>query len=176
MQFELEARADRRAENSTLYCFRRRYAMRPPFRIPLRNLRRRRKKKPFGFFRWRREWDSNPRDRKVKRFSRPPRYDRFDIPPYLIVKYHYTARVFAGDCIQPKYSITSAPDCQYFFENALGELVGLSMICYTEAQKIIESSFGRIPVKRAHGKVIVFAKMNRKLRLKVLNEKNECVA
>ena len=88
MQFELEARADRRAENSTLYCFRRRYAMRPPFRIPLRNLRRRRKKKPFGFFRWRREWDSNPRDRKVKRFSRPPRYDRFDIPPYLIVKYH----------------------------------------------------------------------------------------
>ena len=125
------------------------------------------KKKPFGFFRWRREWDSNPRDRKVKRFSRPPRYDRFDIPPYLIVKYHYTARVFAGDCIQPKYSITSAPDCQYFFENALGELVGLSMICYTEAQKIIESSFGRIPVKRAHGKVIVIAKMNRKLRLKV---------
>ena len=47
------------------------------------------------------------------------------------------------------------------------KLVGLSMICYTEAQKIIESSFGRIPVKRAHGKVIVFAKMNRKLRLKV---------
>ena len=41
------------------------------------------------------------------------------------------------------------------------------MICYTEAQKIIESSFGRIPVKRAHGKVIVIAKMNRKLRLKV---------
>ena len=87
---------------------------------------------------------------------------RFDIPPYCCA-----ARVFAGDCIHPKYSITSAPDCQYFFENALGELVGLSMICYTEAQKIIESSFGRIPVKRAHGKVIVFAKMNRKLRLKV---------
>ena len=43
MQFELEARADRRAENSTLYCFRRRYAMRPPFRIPLRILRRRKK-------------------------------------------------------------------------------------------------------------------------------------
>ena len=40
MQFELEARADRRAENSTLYCFRRRCAMRPPFRIPLRILRR----------------------------------------------------------------------------------------------------------------------------------------
>ena len=31
---------------------------------------------------WRREWDSNPRDVAVKRFSRPPRYDRFDIPAY----------------------------------------------------------------------------------------------
>ena len=41
------------------------------------------------------------------------------------------------------------------------------MICYTEAQKIIESSLRRIPVKRAHGKVIVIAKMNGKLRLKV---------
>ena len=48
MQFELEARADRRAENSTLYCFRRRYAMRPPFRIPLRNLRRPKKRRAKG--------------------------------------------------------------------------------------------------------------------------------
>ena|GEM_PF-3430517 len=30
---------------------------------------------------WRREWDSNPRAREGKRFSRPPRYDHFDIPP-----------------------------------------------------------------------------------------------
>ena len=30
---------------------------------------------------WRREWDSNPRDVAVKRFSRPPRYDRFDTSP-----------------------------------------------------------------------------------------------
>ena len=41
------------------------------------------------------------------------------------------------------------------------------MICYTEAQKFIESSLRRIPVKRAHGKVVVFTKMNGKLRLKV---------
>ena len=75
---------------------------------------------------------------------------------------------FAGDCIQPKYSITSAPDCQYFFENALGELVGLSMICYTEAQKIIESSLRRIPVKRVHGKVVVFAKVNGKLSFEIV--------
>ena len=33
---------------------------------------------------WRRVWDSNPRDIAVKRFSRPPRYDRFDNPPCFI--------------------------------------------------------------------------------------------
>ena len=32
---------------------------------------------------WRRVWDSNPRAREGKRFSRPPRYDRFDNPPYM---------------------------------------------------------------------------------------------
>ena len=30
---------------------------------------------------WRRMRDSNPRDREVKWFSRPPRYDRFANPP-----------------------------------------------------------------------------------------------
>ena len=33
-------------------------------------------------FSWRRMRDSNPRGREPKRFSRPPRYDRFDNPPY----------------------------------------------------------------------------------------------
>ena len=32
-------------------------------------------------FAWRRKRDSNPRGLSPKRFSRPPRYDRFDIPP-----------------------------------------------------------------------------------------------
>ena len=32
---------------------------------------------------WRRERDSNPCGRVPKRFSRPPRYDHFDIPPYM---------------------------------------------------------------------------------------------
>ncbi len=32
---------------------------------------------------WRRVWDSNPRDVAVKQFSRLPRYDRFDNPPYI---------------------------------------------------------------------------------------------
>ncbi len=34
-----------------------------------------------AFLLWRREWDSNPRALSDKRFSRPPRYDHFDIPP-----------------------------------------------------------------------------------------------
>ena len=55
--------------------------------------------------------------------------------------------------------------------------VGLSMICYTEAQKIIESSLRREPVKRAHGKVIVFAKMDGKLSFEVVEgvERMSCV-
>ena len=32
----------------------------------------------------RREWDSNPRALADKRFSRPPRYDHFDISPYVV--------------------------------------------------------------------------------------------
>ena len=37
---------------------------------------------PRGAFAWRRQRDSNPRGVAPKRFSRPPRYDRFDMPPY----------------------------------------------------------------------------------------------
>ena len=38
---------------------------------------------------WRRMGDSNPRARKGKRFSRPPRYDHFDNPPYLMTLIYY---------------------------------------------------------------------------------------
>ena len=34
---------------------------------------------------WRRQRDSNPRGLSPKRFSRPPRYDRFDMPPYILL-------------------------------------------------------------------------------------------
>ena len=33
--------------------------------------------------------DSNPRARKGKRFSRPPRYDHFDNPPYHLTLLYY---------------------------------------------------------------------------------------
>ena len=42
-----------------------------------------RKRSVFKAFWWRRERDSNPCGRVPKRFSRPPRYDHFDIPPYM---------------------------------------------------------------------------------------------
>ena len=35
----------------------------------------------------RRGWDSNPRALSDKRFSRPPRYDHFDISPYAILRF-----------------------------------------------------------------------------------------
>ena len=41
----------------------------------------------FDLFIQRREWDSNPRALSDKRFSRPPRYDRFDISPNVLVYY-----------------------------------------------------------------------------------------
>ena len=43
---------------------------------------RRQKKSAKGTLVWRRERDSNPCEIALKRFSRPPRYDHFDIPPY----------------------------------------------------------------------------------------------
>ena len=48
---------------------------------------------------WRRARDSNPRGLAPKRFSRPPRYDHFDMPPYC-ARYDNTA---SGLC-QPRQS------------------------------------------------------------------------
>ena len=52
-----------------------------PSRLRLRHI----KNAPeMGAFAWRRRRDSNPRGLSPKRFSRPPRYDRFDTPAYFI--------------------------------------------------------------------------------------------
>ena len=46
-------------------------------------------------FFWRREWDSNPRGLSPKRFSRPPRYDRFDISPNIqFVEYYSQSLIY----------------------------------------------------------------------------------
>ena len=52
----------------------------------------------------RREWDSNPRALADKRFSRPPRYDHFDISPYIVVCLWCFLTADASDILAPKYS------------------------------------------------------------------------
>ena len=46
----------------------------------------------------RREWDSNPRALADKRFSRPPRYDHFDISPYNVFQ-HFLCCFVSACCI-----------------------------------------------------------------------------
>ena len=46
----------------------------------------------------RREWDSNPRALADKRFSRPPRYDHFDISPYVVFQ-HFLCCFVSACCI-----------------------------------------------------------------------------
>ena len=60
---------------------------------------------PLSF--WRRRRDSNPRGLSPKRFSRPPRYDRFDTPAYsyIIPKYHSVVNAFFGLTEKNKCSI-----------------------------------------------------------------------
>ena len=50
----------------------------------------------FKVFNKRREWDSNPRALADKRFSRPPRYDHFDISPDVC---KYTHQPFLCQCL-----------------------------------------------------------------------------
>ena len=61
----------------------------------------------FILFKQRREWDSNPRALSDKRFSRPPRYDHFDISPYSLFS------VFALLCQRKTYSIIELRTCQH---------------------------------------------------------------
>lgn len=74
--------------------------------------------------------------------------------------YHSVGKKASGRRI-----IFAAPDCRRVSGM---QIVGLSMISYTETQKIKESSFRREPVKWTHRKVIVIAKMNSKLCFEVL--------
>ena len=47
----------------------------------------------------RREWDSNPRALADKRFSRPPRYDHFDISPYNIMIFNIFCAVLSAHVV-----------------------------------------------------------------------------
>ena len=63
----------------------------------------------YSVFDKRREWDSNPRALADKRFSRPPRYDHFDISPYTLFS---VRRVSVR---RKMYSIIKSFCCQYKF-------------------------------------------------------------
>ncbi len=68
-----------------------------------------------SFF-WRRVWDSNPRGITPKRFSRPPRYDRFDNPPYIIVaEIPVSSLLFVSAA--PRYALLRCPKCSARFRS-----------------------------------------------------------
>ncbi len=58
---------------------------------------------------WRREWDSNPREIALKRFSRPPRYDHFDIPPYMKLRLRRNHRIikFSEIFLEMRFCVVS---------------------------------------------------------------------
>ena len=61
----------------------------------------------------RREWDSNPRALADKRFSRPPRYDHFDISPYSLFSV-FCASLSAQDIFYHRTSHMSTPKFTFF--------------------------------------------------------------
>ena len=75
-----------------------------------------------GVFIWRRRRDSNPRGLSPKRFSRPPRYDRFDTPPRLIYLVFYSSRA----CTQTSLTLAEIiPLLRYFLPLAIPSLRSL---------------------------------------------------
>ena len=81
---------------------------------------------------WRRGWDSNPRALSDKRFSRPPRYDRFDTPPYMKVllcstydMISYSARFVKCFCEKSRGFVPS------FFRH-IKSLDSSATLCYTD--------------------------------------------
>ena len=92
-----------------------------------------------GRGRWRRRRDSNPRGLAPKRFSRPPRYDRFDTPAF------------------PLYYIFPPPFCQTFFAFSpfflRNPLDFICIMCYNtdDTNCIKQASARREEVKRWAG-------------------------
>ena len=68
----------------------------------------------FKVFNKRREWDSNPRALADKRFSRPPRYDHFDISPYSLFSI-FCASLSAQDIFYHRTSHMSTPKFTFFY-------------------------------------------------------------
>ena len=73
----------------------------------------------FVGFLWRRKRDSNPRGLSPKRFSRPPRYDRFDIPP----------------CCMPGISVESIAIIAYFVNRIIEIVVLKSVVVFRDVAR-----------------------------------------
>ena len=75
--------------------------------IPCSAVRRNKKMRPTTWVRifllWRRRRDSNPCGLAPKRFSRPPRYDHFDTPPYAAIIVECSCIVNGRKGILPAY-------------------------------------------------------------------------
>ena len=74
---------------------------------------------------WRREWDSNPRGLAPKRFSRPPRYDRFDISPYTLNRKCFLHCLF----LRGSASLCPACGARKFTAFPIGKLVYFRPLC-----------------------------------------------
>ena len=74
----------------------------------------------------RREWDSNPRALADKRFSRPPRYDHFDISPYNVFQ-HFLCCFVSACCILS----SNIPPVNNKFDifSKIGHIASISAIC-----------------------------------------------
>ena len=66
------------------------------------------------FLNKRREWDSNPRALADKRFSRPPRYDHFDISPYIYF-FVFCTSLSAQDIFYHRMFLLSTPNFTFFY-------------------------------------------------------------
>ena len=70
------------------------------------------------FLNKRREWDSNPRALADKRFSRPPRYDHFDISPYVTLSVFVYVSRSAQDVFYHQIFLSVNNKFLYFFMNS----------------------------------------------------------
>ena len=87
---------------------------------------------------WRRGWDSNPRALSDKRFSRPPRYDRFDTPPYMKVLLCSTYDIISYSKRFVKCFCEKSRSFASSFFRHRKSIESSALLCYTE-----ENSFSR---------------------------------
>ena len=84
----------------------------------------------------RREWDSNPRALADKRFSRPPRYDHFDISPNVLV---YYIKLFS--VCQELFKTFFEAFLSGFFSGPLFKRLAYLIMCFSFCQRLFTIFF-----------------------------------